>query len=102
MDAIAKINDHLKVQNKKLEASGQKNPLLYKYYLQQDPDRTGNLEVTVHPYSALKEDEEKGPIVVGNGVLVHSKAKTGRYIVQAMSEMLKNIDSATKETQAKL
>ena len=48
----------------------------------------------MHPYSALKQDEEKGPIVEGDGILVHSKAKTGRYIVQGMSEMLKNIDAA--------
>ena len=41
-------------------------------------------------------------IVEGEGVLVHSKAKTGRYIVQAMAEMLKNIDAATKVTNPKL
>ena len=41
-------------------------------------------------------------IVEGDGVLVHSKAKTGRYIVQAMGEMLKNIDAATNVTNPKL
>ena len=41
-------------------------------------------------------------IVEGDGVLVHSKVKTGRYIVQAMAEMLKNIDAATNVTNPKL
>ena len=80
MDAIAKINDHYEGKRKRAATSGQKVPF-FKYYLQQDPYKTGNLEVSVHPYSALKQDDEKGPIVEGDGILVHSKAKNGRYIV---------------------
>ena len=46
--------------------------------------KTGNLEVTVHPFSALKQDKNSDPYTVeveGEGILVHSKAKTGRYII---------------------
>ena len=57
--------------------------------------QTGNLEVSVHPYSSLRIDEDKGSTVDGDGILVHSKAKTGRYIVQGMKEMLDKIQSTT-------
>ncbi len=60
--------------------------------------KTGNLEVTIHPYSALKHNKDTGAHTVeGEGVLIHSKAKTGRYIVQDMQDFLDKIYAVTVE-----
>ncbi len=74
LEAIDKIDKHFKAKK------GQKP--YFKYYMQQDLYKTGNLEVTVHPFNSLKGvGSEDGPYVEGEGILVHSKAKTGRYII---------------------
>ncbi len=81
MEAIDKIDKFFKNLPKSKQIPGQKLPQL-KYYLHQDMHKTGNLEVTVHPFSALKQDKDTGAYTVeGEGILVHSKAKTNRYII---------------------
>ena len=97
MEAIGKIDKYFKELPKSKQISGQKLPYI-KYYLQQDAHKTGNLEVTVHPFTALKHDKDTGAHTVeGEGIPVHSKAKTGRYIVQDMHEFLEKIFAITTE-----
>ena len=58
-----------------------------------DDGKTGRLEVSVHSYSDLKE----GPRIDSAGIEVHSKAKTGKYILVDYNEFLNKIVLAVKQ-----
>ena len=60
-------------------------PNLFRFKLYQDNGNTGRLEVTV--YKDSKNDQ-------GEGEIVHSKAKSKKYIDQVKDQFLANIDMA--------